>query len=210
VKQIYSFFSFLPALFLSLDALANIDEYYLHPIQSSASNFGNTGLYETPNARVMSPASLRINFSSSYPFEYTSLTATPFNWMEATYRYAEIKNKRYGQSFYSDNQSLKDKGFDLKILLREEQQLLPALAVGLRDIAGTGLFSSEYIVTTKRIGSFDISTGLGWGILGSADNISNPFEDLDDAFINRNAEHGEGGQFSFKSWFSRKLHSSEY
>ena len=143
MKQIYSFFSFLPALFLSLDALANIDEYYLHPIQSSASNFGNTGLYETPNARVMSPASLRINFSSSYPFEYTSLTATPFNWMEATYRYAEIKNKRYGQSFYSDNQSLKDKGFDLKILLREEQQLLPALAVGLRDIAGTGLFSSE-------------------------------------------------------------------
>lgn len=204
MKQIYSFFSLLPALFLSLDALANIDEYYLHPIQSSASNFGNTGLYETPNARVMSPASLRINFSSSYPFEYTSLTATPFNWMEATYRYAEIKNKRYGQSFYSDNQSLKDKGFDLKILLREEQQFLPALAVGLRDIAGTGLFSSEYIVTTKRIGSFDISTGLGWGILGSADNISNPFVDLDDAFIDRNAEQGEGGQFSFKSWFSGK------
>ena len=204
MKKIYRFFKLLPALFLSLNAESSIDSYFLHPVNSTASNFGNTGLYETPNARFMGPASLRINFSSSYPFEYTSLTATPFNWMEATYRYAEIKNKRYGQSFYSSNQSLKDKGFDLKILLREEQQLLPALAIGLRDIAGTGLFSSEYIVTTKRIGSFDISTGLGWGVLGSADNISNPFVDLDDAFIDRNAKQGEGGQFSFKSWFSGK------
>ena len=41
----------------------------------------------------MSPASLRLHYSSSYPIEYTSLTATPFPWLEATYRYAEIKNR---------------------------------------------------------------------------------------------------------------------
>ena len=86
----------------------------------------------------MGPASLRIHFSSSYPNEYTSLTATPFDWFEATYRYTEIKNKKYGQSFYSGNQSLKDKGFDIKILAFEEGRLTPALAIGLRDIAGTG------------------------------------------------------------------------
>ena len=187
-----------------MNAFGNIDEYFLHPIKSSASNFGNTGLYETPNARFMGPASLRINFSSSYPFEYTSLTATPFSWVEATYRYTEIKNKNYGQSFYSGNQSLKDKGFDLKVLIRNEERFFPAVSVGLRDIAGTGLFSSEYIVSTKRIGNFDISAGLGWGLLGSADNTSNPFKDLDDSFIDRNADQGEGGQFSFKSWFSGK------
>ena len=50
------------------------------------------------NARFMGPASLRINFSSSHPFEYTSLTATPFEWFEASYRYAEIKNRKYGPS----------------------------------------------------------------------------------------------------------------
>ncbi len=157
-----------------------------------------------PNARFMGPASLRINFSSSYPFEYTSLTATPFKWFEATYRYAEIKNEKYGQSFYSGNQSLKDKGFDIKLLLLEEDEALPSIAVGLRDIAGTGLFSSEYLVGTKRTGNFDLTAGFAWGILGSADNISNPLDKFDDAFLERNADQGQGGQFSSKSWFSGK------
>ena len=49
--------------------------------------------FEIPNARFMEEASLRFNFSSSYPYEYTSLTASPFPWFEATYRYAEIKNQ---------------------------------------------------------------------------------------------------------------------
>ena len=30
-----------------------------------------------------------------------------------------------------------------------EQDSLPAIAVGLRDIAGTGLFSSEYLFLLK-------------------------------------------------------------
>ena len=147
----------------------------------------------------MGPASLRINFSSSYPFEYTALTATPFDWFEATYRYAEIKNEKYGQSFYSGNQSLKDKGFDVKFLLLSEGRAFPAIAVGLRDIAGTGLFSSEYIVATKRFGSFDASMGLGWGVLGSADNVGNPFESFNDSFAFRNSDQGQGGNFSFKN-----------
>ncbi len=155
-----------------------------------------------PNARMMGPASLRINFSSSFPFEYTALTATPFEWFEATYRYAEIKNEKYGQSFYSGNQSLKDKGFDIKFMLLGEKQSIPAISLGLRDIAGTGLFSSEYIVGTKRFGNFDLTAGLGWGVLGSADNISNPLNDIHQAFKERNADQGQGGQFSFKSWFS--------
>ena len=189
---------------MSLKLYSALDDYYLHPIQPTASNFGNTGILELPNARFMGPASLRINFSSSYPFEYTALTATPFDWFEATYRYAEIKNEKYGQSFYSGNQSLKDKGFDVKFLLLSEGRAFPAIAVGLRDIAGTGLFSSEYIVATKRFGSFDASMGLGWGVLGSADNVGNPFESFNDSFAFRNSDQGQGGNFSFKNWFSGK------
>ena len=41
----------------------------------------------------MDEASLRFNFSSSFPNEFTSLTASPFPWFEATYRYVEIKNR---------------------------------------------------------------------------------------------------------------------
>ena len=202
--QIYRFLKSLPILFICFYSYGSTDDYYLYPIKSSASNYGNTGILEMPNARFMGPASLRINFSSSYPFEYTSLTATPFEWFEATYRYAEIKNAKYGQSFYSGNQSLKDKGFDIKLLLLEEDEVFPSIAIGLRDIAGTGLFSSEYLVGTKRAGNFDLTAGFAWGILGSADNISNPLDKLDDAFMERNADQGQGGQFSFKSWFSGK------
>ena len=59
-------------------------------------------------------------FLHLYPNEYTSLTASPFNWFEATYRYTEIKNRLYGPSSYSGNQTLKDKGFDVKFLIKKE------------------------------------------------------------------------------------------
>ena len=202
MKKVYRFFELVLIVLLSSNIYANLDSYYLYPIQATASNFGNTGIFETPNARFLGPASLRLSFSSSYPFEYTSLTATPFSWFEATYRYAEIKNQKYGQSFYSGNQSLKDKGFDVKLLLINENRSIPAVAMGLRDIAGTGLFSSEYIVATKKIGGFDLTTGLGWGVLGSANNVGNPFESLDKSFAIRNTKQGQGGNFSVKDWFS--------
>jgi len=201
VKKYFTFIKVLVLLAVPR-VYADLDYYYLHPVGASPSNFGNTGIFETPNARFMGPASLRFGFSSSYPYEYTSLTASPFEWFEATYRYTELKNQKYGQSFYSGNQSLKDKGFDLKVLLLREGYIKPAVAVGLRDIAGTGLFSSEYLVGTKRVGNFDISAGLGWGVLGSADNISNPLSNFHEAFRDRDSSLGQGGAFSFKSWFS--------
>ena len=91
--------------------LSNINEYYPYKVGSSSSNNGNTGIYEIPKARFMQPASLRLNFSSSHPYEFTSLTATPFSWFEATYRYEELKDLQYGPASYANNQSLKDKGF---------------------------------------------------------------------------------------------------
>ena len=145
---------------------------------------------------------MRFNFSSSFPNEYTSLTATPFSWFEATYRYSEIKNILYGPSAYSGNQSLKDKGFDIKFLISNEESFAPAISLGLRDIAGTGLFSSEYIVSSKSFGSFDISAGIGWGKLGSDNNISNPLNSINKRFEFRKNNIGEGGEFNSADWFS--------
>ena len=144
-----------------------------------------------PNARTMPEASLRFNFSSSYPNEFTSLTASPFTWLEATYRYTEIKNLKYGPSSYSGNQTLKDKGFDVKARIIEESYFSPAIAVGLRDVAGTGRFSSEYIVSSKKFGFLDFSLGIGWKNW-ELTKISNPFESLDDSFKVRNSKSGQG------------------
>ena len=128
-------FSFSQPLF------SNIEEYFRYSVSPNASNYGNTGLLETPTARFNEEASLSFSFSSSFPHEYTALSASPFKWFEATYRYTEIKNKKYGPSAYSGNQTLKDKGFDVKIRLKEEGSYFPAVAFGLRDLAGTGNFS---------------------------------------------------------------------
>ena len=51
---------------------------------------------------------------------------------------------------------------NFKIRLKEEG-LLPAIAVGLNDIGGTGLYSSEYIVGSYGINKLDMHFGLGWG-----------------------------------------------
>lgn len=181
---------------------SNIDDYFKFPIQPSSANLGNTGILEIPNAKFMDPGSLRISFSASYPYEYTSLNATPFSWMEANYRYAEIKNKLYGPLAYSGNQSLKDKGFDLKVRLYKESYYIPSIAIGLRDIAGTGLFSSEYMVATKSINDIDFTVGLGWGKLGQANNIDNPLGSVKEGFKFRNSKLGQGGDFSYSDWFS--------
>ena len=191
------------SLISSAYSFASIEDYYPYKVLPGASNYGNTGLMETPNARFMPEANLRFNFSSSWPNEYTSLTASPFNWMEATYRYVEMKNQVYGPISYSGNQTFKDKGFDLKVLINDESYFLPALAVGLRDLAGTGLFSSEYFVASKKLGHLDISLGLGWGDLGRANNISNPFSSLDERFKDRiGLASQEGGTFNSSDWFS--------
>ncbi len=192
------------SLFFSNIQLASILDYYPYKVLPSASNYGNTGIIEMPNARTLPEASLRFNFSSSYPNEFTSLTASPFNWLEATYRYAEVKNRKYGPSRYSGNQTLKDKGFDIKALVIKESYIMPAVAIGLRDIAGTGLFSSEYLVSSKKINSLDLSLGIGWGMLGADNNISNPLANFHDSFNERNDTPGQGGTFSIKNWFSGK------
>ena len=52
----------------SSSLLADIDDYFRFPISPSSSNQGNTGILEVPNAKFMSPGSLRISFSSSHPY----------------------------------------------------------------------------------------------------------------------------------------------
>ena len=204
--QVKKFLSYLiyVFLFLGTELNASIEEFYPYKIYPSASNFGNTGILELPNSRFMEEGTLRFNFSSSYPNEFTSLTASPFPWFEATYRYVEIKDQNYGPSSYSGNQSLKDKGFDVKFRLFEEGRYIPSTSVGIRDIAGTALFSSEYLVFTKRYKNLDITSGLGWGRLGMDDNIGNPFESINDSYKTRSIDVGQGGTFSPKVWFSGK------
>ena len=187
----------------SLEISSSLEDYYPKKLKPTSSNFGITGILEMPNARFMDEGSMKIGFSGSYPNEYTYISATPFSWLEASYKYTELKNIKYGPRSYSGNQSLKDKGFDLKLRLLKESYYIPEVAVGWNDLAGTGRFSSEYISATKRIKNADITIGYGWGALGQDQNVKNPFISLDENFRSRNDNAGGGGgQFNTNTWFS--------
>ena len=150
-------------ILISFEIHSSINDYLPPDPGPTAGNFSETGLFDMPTARLMSEGSLKFGISSFSPYEVTGITATPFSWLEATFRYTEVKNQLYGPAFYSGNQTFKDKSFDFKFRLIKERNYLPSIALGLRDIAGTGVFASEYLVASKRFGNFDATLGIGWG-----------------------------------------------
>ena len=160
---------------------------YIYPVRNdpSFSNYGTTGLIQNPTARFMEEGSLALNWSHLDPYIRGSLIAYPFSWFEASYQYTDINNALYSDiKEFSGNQSYKDKSFDVKFKLLNETDILPAVAVGFRDLAGTGVFSSEYIVGSKRFSNVDLSLGIGWGAM-SAGSISNPLTNISERFESR-------------------------
>ena len=79
---------------------------------------------------------------------------------------------------------------------------MPAVAVGIRDLGGTGNFGSEYLVASKSIGRSDLTVGVGWGRLSGSSSISNPLTLIDDRFQIRSADVGSGGRLSLDDFFS--------
>jgi len=187
---------------------AEIDDYVYPNQQPSFSNYGTIGLLSNPSARFLDEGSLGFAWNQMQPYQRGSLIAYPFNWFEASFQYTDINNQLYSEFFsFSKNQTFKDKSFDIKIKLLNEGDTIPALAIGFRDLAGTGVFSSEFLVATKRINNFDITFGVGWGMLSSND-VTNPFAKISDRFKERKAVEGtKGGEFSVDSYFSGEMGS---
>jgi len=104
-----------------------------------ASDLGITGVIDTPSARMQNDGTLKITFSHQDIANITNITYQATPWLETTIRYA------YGSLPY------KDRSYGAKITLLKESELKPSIAIGVQDILGTGVFSSEYIVASKKI-----------------------------------------------------------
>ena len=166
-------------------------------------NHGVVGLINAPTARFYNEGIHGFTLYDGSPDQKITLTSSPYDWLEASFFYTNVQNKRYCNEDYEFcEQSLKDKGFNIKARLKEEG-LLPAIAIGLYDFGGTGLYSSEYIVASYGINKLDMHFGLGWGQLDGAKNkIKNPLGFLSDRFNTRSYSVGDGGQFDFKRYFT--------
>lgn len=170
-------------------------------MQLTASDWGEIGLLQTPTARMAPAGELRLHFSKTLPYTRGTFLFQPFDALETAIRYTDVSNRLYGSSIAGD-QSYKDKSIDLKLRLRQESAHGPALAVGIRDLGGTGLFSGEYLVANKRFGDWDASLGLGWGYLGARGNIGNPLGWLDVGMAQRGTQTaGQGGEISTNTMF---------
>jgi len=160
-----------------------------------------------PSARFYDEASYGITIYDGTPDQKITMTSFPYDWMEASFFYTNIQGKSYcGQSFDPVcKQDYKDKGFNFKFRIKEEG-LWPAIAVGIHDIAGTGYYSSEYIVGSYGINRTDFHFGIGWGALNGADkSFKNPLGYLYDGFKTRpTGTEDKGGQFQPDRYFSGK------
>ena len=165
---------------------------------NSYNNHGVLGLINIPSARFFEEGSYGISLYKGTPDQKLTMTSSPYDWLEASLFYANIDDNPTGCNFRT---CYKDKGFNFKIRLKEEGRF-PAVAIGINDIAGTGLYNSEYIVASYGIKNLDMHFGLGWGALNGESSIKNPLGYLSDSFKVRPPRDDQGGTFQPEWYFS--------
>lgn len=178
------------------------------PLRPSQMDFGGVGLMQMPTGRMAPEGEFNIAVTSSDEYLFYNVTLQVMPWFETTLRYTVVHDVLYSdQPSFSGDNKYTDKGIDFKIRLIEESQYLPELSVGIRDFAGTGLFDSEFVAASKRysnpsLGTFDFTLGMGWGYLGTRDNIANPACKLSDKYCERpTGFKNNGGSVDFERMF---------
>jgi len=181
--------------------LIAITLFFNYLVAANTNSYGVLGYIQTPSAYTFRESSLSFTLKRGVPDRKFILTLSPFDWLDASVFYADITGEIYPGGF---PQSYKDKGFNIKFRIKEEDSL-PAIAMGANDIAGTGLFSSEYIVLSKSKGRFTVSAGIGWGKYNDGAIFTNPLGIIDNKFKSRNKGFSfEGGSFEYDNYFSGK------
>ena len=158
-----------------------------------ASDYGTTGLIDIPTARFEKDGLFSVGASTDERHKQFSITYQATPWLQGTFRYTGFNE------FF-----LWDRNYEFKARLWEEELYLPQVAVGIRDMVGTGVFGSEYVVASKQFGRTDVTLGVGWGRLAGEVAFSNPLMRIDDRFATRSAYTGLGGELSFANFFSGK------
>ena len=131
-----------------------------------------------------------------------TLTVAPFDWLEASYFYYRPSDLAWVDGDGISGHDL-DKGFNAKVSYKPSNTYLPRVALGVDDLAGTGYFGREYIVSTYEFNSFKISLGSGWGKYDKGNGFNNPLGIVSDHFKKREGSKSSyGGTLNAGSWFS--------
>ena len=191
------------AFCVSAQGQASNKTWDLTPNGSSLMVHGGTGLIQTPTSRMLTDGDLRVSYTDNDQYRFWSATLQLYPWLQSTVRYTDVRTRLYSPfPTFSGDQTLKDKGIDIKLRLLEESYYLPELSIGFRDFGGTGFFESEFIGLSKQAGNFDFHLNMGWGYLGTTGNTSNPFCNLRESFCDRPGGFtGLGGKIDYQRFF---------
>ncbi len=132
--------------------------------------------------------------SSVSPYRRFGASATILPWAELAARFTEIEGVPYGPASFSGRQSYVDRSVDARLRLLRQGDFWPDVTLGLRDVAGNGLFDAEYLAATGTFDSFEITLGLGWGELASDHMFRNPL-----AFISGDTRPASGSAGSIRT-----------
>jgi hypothetical protein len=175
-----------------VSAQENTDELF----EQNRTTFGDIGLIEMPSARMAPDGEMSLTGGDVDKGQWRlGLGFQLLPWLETSFRYSHIPH------FFPNGDPLFDRSFGLKVRLFQETPYTPALAIGARDIVGTGIYGEEFVVLSKRFWTFDITTGLGWGRLASTEMFPNPIGQIIPSFNVRQPVTGVGGTVAFGQLF---------
>jgi hypothetical protein len=151
-----------------------------------------------PSAAVVPDGTLAYTLSTFSGQSRNSLTFQLSPRVSATFRYSRFDDVSFTDGVHGD------RSFAVHFHVVDESSYRPSIAVGLNDVAGTGLYSSEYIVATKHLNqNLRFSVGLGWGRLAGVGSFDNPLAFLGEDWETRGPRQlsPTGGAFEPGKWF---------
>ncbi|MFV0300651.1 MAG: YjbH domain-containing protein, partial [Paracoccus sp. (in: a-proteobacteria)] len=154
-------------------------------IGQSLNAYAMPGAIDTPTAEGLPDATLAGSIGYSNYSRRNAITFQALPRMTVVLRYSRLDGFDRGRDY------LWDRSFDLRFRFLDEDEdgWRPAVAVGLRDFMGTGVYSAEYFVATKTLTpTLRASVGVGWGRLGGKARWTR--------------DVGEGGKPNVDDWFT--------
>ncbi|MBD0273278.1 MAG: YjbH domain-containing protein, partial [Acetobacteraceae bacterium] len=111
---------------------------------ATGGDLGGAGLIEMRNARFRPDGTIEAGTAWRRQRHSWFLTFQALPFLETTFRLTDRLDATRGRGVTND------RAFDLKLRLWQENAWRPALAVGVQDVIGTGLYAGEYVVASKR------------------------------------------------------------
>ena len=166
-------------------------------------SYGIPGMIDMPTAHGREDGELGLVLSHFKNQTRQALTFQISKRLSGSFRYAQLYNipavpgGALGAFLF-------DRSFSLQYRFMDEGRYRPAMAIGINDLVGTGIYIGEYIVASKTLSpKVRASVGLGWGRLGTQGGFTNPLASvLGDGFKTRPPTAvGLGGKFDPSTWF---------